>query len=127
LFLADILKYMASTSISRMHPSPISVVRVILSIAARESRVVHRLDVSNAFVRASLAEVMYVRPPKILADRFGSKIMKLNKALYGLRHAPLSWHFHLEKMFDTVNIIKTPTTCLYAYKTALSWSTSTIK
>jgi hypothetical protein len=45
-----------------------TVVRVIPSIAARENRVVHSLDVSNAFVRAPLAEVVYVRPPKILAD-----------------------------------------------------------
>jgi Reverse transcriptase (RNA-dependent DNA polymerase) len=76
---------------------------------------VHSLDVLNAFVRSPLAKVVYVRPPKILADRFGSKIMKLNKALYGLKHAPLSWHLHLEKMFDIVKIIKAPTPCLHAY------------
>jgi hypothetical protein len=93
-----------------------TVVRIILRIAARENHVAHSLDVSNAFVRASLAEVVYVRPPKILADRFGSKIMKLNKALYGLKQAPLSWHLYSEKMFDTVKIIKAPTPCLYAYK-----------
>jgi Reverse transcriptase (RNA-dependent DNA polymerase) len=93
-----------------------TVVRIILSIAARENHVVHSVDVSNAFVRAPLVEVVYVRPPKILADRFGSKIMKLNKALYGLKQAPLSWHLYLEKMFDTVKIIKAPTPCLYAYK-----------
>jgi hypothetical protein len=40
--------------------------------------------------------------------------MKLNKALYGLKQAPLSCHLHLEKMFDTVKIIKVPTPCLYA-------------
>jgi Reverse transcriptase (RNA-dependent DNA polymerase) len=92
-----------------------TVVRIILSIAARESRVVHSLDVSNAFVRAPLAEVVYVRPLKILADRFRFKIMKLNKALYGLKQAPFSWHLHLETMFDTVNIIKARKPCLYAY------------
>jgi Reverse transcriptase (RNA-dependent DNA polymerase) len=89
--------------------------RIILSIAARENHVVHSLDVSNAFVRSPLAEVVYVRPPKIMADRFGSKIMNLSKALYGLKQAPLSWHLYLEKMFDTVKIIKAPTPCLYAY------------
>jgi Reverse transcriptase (RNA-dependent DNA polymerase) len=66
-------------------------------------------------LRAPLAEVVYIRPPKILADRFGSKIMKFNKALYGQMQAPISWHLYFEKMFDTVNIIKAPTTCLYAY------------
>jgi Reverse transcriptase (RNA-dependent DNA polymerase) len=103
-----------------------TVVRIILSIAARENHVVHILDVSNAFVRAPLAEVVHVRPPKILADRSGSKIIKLNKALYGLKQTPLSCHLYLEKMFDTVKIIKAPTPCLYAYNTAPSWSTSTI-
>jgi Reverse transcriptase (RNA-dependent DNA polymerase) len=92
-----------------------TVVRVILSIAAHENRVVHSLDVLNAFVRAPLATVVYVRPPKILADLFGFKIMKLNKTLYELKKAPLSWHLHLEKMFDTVKIIRAPTPCLYAY------------
>jgi Reverse transcriptase (RNA-dependent DNA polymerase) len=110
------LKYKASTSISRTHPSPgFTVVHVILSIASRENRVVHSLDVSNAFARAPLAEVVHERSPKILADRFGSKIMKLNKALYGLKQASLSWHFYLEKMFDTVKIIKAPTPCQYAH------------
>jgi hypothetical protein len=92
-----------------------TVVRTILSIAARKKRVVHILDVSNAFVRAPLAEVVYVRPPRILADRFGSKVMKLNKALYGLKQGPLSWYLYLGKMFDTVKIIKAPTLCLFAY------------
>jgi Reverse transcriptase (RNA-dependent DNA polymerase) len=58
---------------------------------------------------------VYVRPPKILAHRFGSKIIQLSKALYGLKQDPLSWHLHLEKIFNTVNIIKAPTPCLYAY------------
>jgi hypothetical protein len=75
----------------------------------------HTLDVLNAFVRAPLAEVVYVRPPKILADLFGSKIIKLNKALYGLKQAPLSWHSRLEKMFYTVKIIKGSTSCQYSY------------
>jgi Reverse transcriptase (RNA-dependent DNA polymerase) len=38
-----------------------TVVRIILSIAARENRVVDSLDVSNAFVRAPLTEVVSVR------------------------------------------------------------------
>jgi Reverse transcriptase (RNA-dependent DNA polymerase) len=87
---------------------------VILSIAACENRVVYSLDVSNAFVRAPLIEAVNLRPPKILADRFETKIMKISKALFRLKQAPLSWHLHLEKMFDDVKIIKAPTPCLYA-------------
>jgi Reverse transcriptase (RNA-dependent DNA polymerase) len=93
----------------------VTVVLIILSIFYRENRVVHSLDISNAFVRALLVEFVHVRPIKILTDRFGSKIMKLNKALYGLKKAPLSWHLYLKNMFDTVKTIKAPTPCLYAY------------
>jgi Reverse transcriptase (RNA-dependent DNA polymerase) len=74
---------------------------------------VHSLD--NALVRAPVAGVVYVPPPKIVADRFGSKLMKVNKELYGLNQAPLSWHFHMEKIFDNVKIMKAPTPCLNAY------------
>jgi hypothetical protein len=104
-----------------------TVVRVILSIAARENRVVLSVDVSNTFVRAPLAKVVYVRPSKILADRFGSKIMKLNKALYGLKQASFSWHFHLENIFDTVKFIKALHCVCTHTTTAPSWSTSTIE
>jgi hypothetical protein len=94
--------------------SDFTVVRIVLSIAARENRVVHSLNVSNAFVRAPLAEIVYVRLPKILADRFGSNVMKLEKKLFGLRQDPLSWHSYMEKKFDTVKILKARTPCLYA-------------
>jgi Reverse transcriptase (RNA-dependent DNA polymerase) len=50
-----------------------TVVHVVLSIAARENRVVHSLDVSNAFVRALLTEIVYVRLPKILAVDSGPR------------------------------------------------------
>jgi Reverse transcriptase (RNA-dependent DNA polymerase) len=103
-----------------------TVVRIILSIAARENRVVHSLDVSNAFVRAPPAEVVYVRPPKILADRFGSKIMKLNKALYGLKQAPLSWHLYWKRCSIPSKSSRPQHRVCTHTTTAPSWSTSTI-
>jgi Reverse transcriptase (RNA-dependent DNA polymerase) len=96
-----------------------TVVRIVLSIAARKTPVVHSLDASNAFVRAPISETVCVRPPKVLAARFGSKIMKLNKALYELKQSPLSWHSHLERKFSGVNIIKTATPCLYSHKSTV--------
>jgi Reverse transcriptase (RNA-dependent DNA polymerase) len=48
--------------------APVADFTVVRIIAARENRVVHSLDVSNAIVRPPLAEFVYVRPPKILAD-----------------------------------------------------------
>jgi Reverse transcriptase (RNA-dependent DNA polymerase) len=36
-----------------------------------------------------------------------------------MKKAPLSWKLHLEKVFDTVKIIKAPTFCLYAYSNCI--------
>jgi hypothetical protein len=93
-----------------------TVVRIILSISTCENRVVHSLNVSNAFVRAPLAKIVYVRPPQILADRFGSNVMILNEELYVLNQAPLSWHSYMEKTFDTIKKIEAQSPCMHEYK-----------
>jgi Reverse transcriptase (RNA-dependent DNA polymerase) len=69
----------------------------------------------KALVIFSLTRRRCVRPPNILADRFGSNIMKPNKALYGLKQTPLCWNLYLGKMFDTAKVIKPPIPCLYAH------------
>jgi hypothetical protein len=60
------------------------------------------VDFSNAFVQAELKEEVYVELPEMFQDEqnHGSKngvVLKLNKSLYGLVQAPLSWYNHLQK------------------------------
>jgi hypothetical protein len=60
------------------------------------------VDFSNAFVQAELKEEVYVELPEMFRDEHnhGSTngvVLKLNKSLYGLVQAPLSWYNHLQK------------------------------
>ena len=58
-------------------------------------------DVSTAFLHAPLTEDTYVLPPKELIGTKYCKenhCWKLNKALYGLRTAPLSWNKHITEV-----------------------------
>jgi Reverse transcriptase (RNA-dependent DNA polymerase) len=63
--------------------------RTFMAIAARFDLELKQYDAVNAFVHASLDEEIYIRkPPDYRND---GKILKPNKALYGLRRSPLLW------------------------------------
>jgi hypothetical protein len=56
------------------------------------------VDFTNAFAQADLKEEVYVELPKMGETRHGmDTVLKLNKSLYGLVQAPLSWYNHLTK------------------------------
>jgi len=56
------------------------------------------VDFTNAFTQASLKEDVYVAVPQLFDSPNGpNTVLKLNKSLYGLVQAPLSWYNHLTK------------------------------
>lgn len=78
--------------------------RVLLALIARFDLETLQLDAVNAFVHADLDEVVFVRvppgykqPPGYEPERkdktggLQGKVLRLNKALYGLRRSPILW------------------------------------
>ena len=64
--------------------------RIFFTIVAFHNLEIQQVDVTTAFLYADLDTPVYVRQPALLSD--GSpKVWKLNRALYGLREAPLAW------------------------------------
>jgi len=62
---------------------------MLLAVAAQEGWLVHHMDVKSAFLNGELEEEVYVQqPPGFIAAGHEEKVLKLNKALYGLRQAP---------------------------------------
>jgi hypothetical protein len=61
-------------------------VRLLLALAAQEGWCVHHMDVKSAFLNGDLKEEVYVHQPPGFAipDKEG-KVLRLRKALYGLR------------------------------------------
>jgi hypothetical protein len=79
-----------------------STVRMVMNLAIQRGWATRQVDFSNAFVQANLKEEVYVELPEMFRDdqNHGSKdgvVLKLNKSLYGLVQAPLSWYNHLQK------------------------------
>jgi hypothetical protein len=75
----------------------IETVRVLLALAAQNGWEVHHMDVKSAFLNGDLLETVYVQQPLGFIVGKGDKVLKLRKALYGLRQAPRAWNAKLDK------------------------------
>ena len=75
----------------------IETVRVLLALAAHGGWEVHHMDVKSAFLNGDLTETVYVQQPPGFVVGKGDKVLKLKKALYGLRQAPRAWNSKLDK------------------------------
>ena len=63
-------------------------VRLIIALTAQEPWKLHHMDVKSAFLNGELEEEVYVKqPPGLIKEGEEHKVLKLHKALYGLRQA----------------------------------------
>ncbi len=67
----------------------ITSLRVLLAVVAKFDLETLQLDAVNAFVHADLDETVFMRMPPGYGEQ--GKVLKLNRALYGLRRSPLLW------------------------------------
>ena len=88
-----------------------SVLFVMLAVAVANGEHLYAADVTGAFLYAPLLpeEVVFCYPPKGFEhhEAFAGKIMKLEKALYGLRQAPRRWWQELCKLFEKHELKRT--------------------
>ena len=55
------------------------------------------MDVKSAFLNGELAETVFVRkPPGFAIKGEEHRVLRLHKALYGLRQAPRAWNAKLD-------------------------------
>ena len=72
-------------------------VRLLLAHAAGEGWQVHHMDVKSAFLNGDLLEEVFVQqPPGFVLAGHEHKVLRLVKALYGLRQAPRAWYAKLD-------------------------------
>jgi hypothetical protein len=83
--------------------------RLLLALAAQEVWRVHHIDVKSAFLNGDLKEEVYVHQPAGFAipDKEG-KVLRLRKALYGLRQAPRAWNAKLDSTLRRMGFEQSP-------------------
>jgi hypothetical protein len=91
-------------SIARMES-----VRLLMALAAQESWKLHHMDVKSVFLNGELEEEVYVKqPPGYIKEGEEHKVLKLHKALYGLRQAPRAWNIKLDRTLKSLGFQKSP-------------------
>ena len=78
--------------------------RLLLAIAVQENLIIHHIDISTAFLYGELDEEIYISIPEGLENQFNkNSVLKLNKALFGLKQAPRLWNKTLVKFLSKLN------------------------
>jgi hypothetical protein len=70
---------------------------LLLALSAQEDWHVHHMDIKSAFLNGDLKEEVYVhQPPGFAIPGKEGKVLRLRKALYGLRQALRAWNAKLD-------------------------------
>jgi hypothetical protein len=84
-------------------------VRLFLALAAHSGWEVHHMDVKSAFLNGELEEEVYVaQPPGYIAGGKEHQVLRLKKALYGLRQAPRAWYAKLHDTLSSLGFARSP-------------------
>ena len=76
-------------------------VRLLFALAAKMDWITEHLDVETAFLQGELQEELYIEPPQGFVE--GSKVCKLNKAIYGLKQAAYAWYHTIRQALAEMN------------------------
>ncbi|MBW0487019.1 hypothetical protein O181_026734 [Austropuccinia psidii MF-1] len=66
--------------------------RVLIAFSESNGLLFHQIDVKSAFLNAPLVESVYLGIPQGLRSNRQKYCLRLKKAMYGLRQAPLAWY-----------------------------------
>ncbi|KAJ8113220.1 hypothetical protein OPT61_g4599 [Boeremia exigua] len=88
--------------------------RCLIALAAAFDLELYQYDVLNAFLNAELNRRTYVRCPEGYESELG-QLLKLKRALYGLRDAPQLWYKHLTTTLEKLGLQQVPgVPCLFS-------------
>ena len=80
---------------------------IIVAMAAQFKWKLHHLDVKSAFLNGYIEEDIYVDQPKgFIQTGKENYVLKLRKAIYGLRQAPRAWYSKLDGTLMSMGFIR---------------------
>ena len=82
-------------------------VRLMVAAAAADDMHTHQMDVTTAFLYASLDEEVYMELMEGM-EGYGTpgKVARLNKAIYGLKQASRMWNQHIDRILEKMGFYR---------------------
>jgi histone deacetylase 1/2 len=99
------------------HVVKAATIRLVLAISVSKGWSLRQLDVKNAFLHGVLEEEVYMKqPPGYENPNAPYHVCKLDKSLYGLKHAPRAWFAELSSKFQELGFLASKAdTSLFIY------------
>ena len=89
-------------------------IRWLLSVSHRFKLKLTQLDVRSAFLNGVLDDDVFIKFPKGIPNPDNTKVLKLKKALYGLKIAFKTWNRKIHKIIMKLNYVRSITEpCIY--------------
>lgn len=90
----------------------LTTVRIFFAVCVQKGWTIFQMDVCNAFLHGEMKESLYMYLPKDCNTN--GKVCKLNKAIYGLKKAPLYWYQKFDNFMISEGFYKNKCDyCLY--------------
>jgi hypothetical protein len=84
----------------------LTIIHVLLSLAASHGLLVHQMDVKTTFLNGELDEEIYMEQPTVfVANGQEGMVCKLLKSLYGLKQAPKQWHEKFDRTLTSTGFV----------------------
>ena len=82
-------------------------IRIVLSLAVNLEWDLWQMDVKNAFLQGELEDEVYMRPPPGMEDMVKpGNVLRLKKAIYGLKQSPRAWYHKLSTTLNGRGFVK---------------------
>lgn len=75
-----------------------------MSLAAQRNLNITHLDIETAYLNGELDEDIYIKPPEMFGKRDDSKVLKLKKAVYGLKQSGSAWNKKLDSKLKALGL-----------------------
>ncbi|MBW0517135.1 hypothetical protein O181_056850 [Austropuccinia psidii MF-1] len=83
-----------------------NLLRTLIAFAASKNLSFHQINIKSTFLNAPLAEKVYLSIPQGLDLDRRKECLCLNKAIYGLKQAPLAWYQRLKDWLVKVGFVE---------------------
>lgn len=90
-------------------------IRLVLTMSVELKMYLYQMDVCTAYLNSRLSETVYMKQPKIFDDdECKDRVLRLNKAIYGLKQAGREWNATLDEALREIGFVPCQyEACLY--------------
>ncbi|GBP05998.1 Retrovirus-related Pol polyprotein from transposon TNT 1-94 [Eumeta japonica] len=92
-----------------------STLRLLLALAVKNKMHLHQMDVDTAYLNSDLHDEIYLKqPPHFVDETSPRKVLRLHKAIYGLKQSGKEWNCKLDSVLRKLNFVRCDSEpCLY--------------